>query len=49
MVPNTIAHWINNKAYPGTGGNTAAVTNPATGEVTGEVALGSVEAIQPGR
>jgi malonate-semialdehyde dehydrogenase (acetylating)/methylmalonate-semialdehyde dehydrogenase len=43
MAPNTIAHWINNKAYPGTGGNTAAVTNPATGEVTGEVALGSVE------
>ena len=43
MAPNTIAHWINNKAYPGTGGNTAAVTNPATGEVTGQVALGSVE------
>src|ERR1700694_6159173 len=43
MSPNTIAHWINNKAYPGTGGATAALTNPATGEVTGEVALGSVE------
>src|SRR6202165_3238754 len=43
MSPNTIAHWINNKSYPGTGGNTARVTTPATGEVTGEVALGSVE------
>ena len=39
----TIAHWINNKTYPGTGGATAPVTNPASGEVTGEVALGSVE------
>jgi malonate-semialdehyde dehydrogenase (acetylating)/methylmalonate-semialdehyde dehydrogenase len=43
MAPNTIAHWINNKAYPGTSGNTSPVTNPATGEVTGQVALGSVE------
>jgi len=42
-MTNTIAHWINNKAYPGTGGRTQPVTNPATGEVTGEVALGSVE------
>jgi hypothetical protein len=43
MATKTIAHWINNKAYPGTSGNTSPVTNPATGEVTGEVALGSVE------
>ena len=43
MATNTIAHWINNKAYPGTSGNTSPVTNPATGEVTGEVALGSVQ------
>ena len=43
MATNTIAHWINIKAYPGTCGNTSPVTNPATGEVTGEVALGSVE------
>jgi malonate-semialdehyde dehydrogenase (acetylating)/methylmalonate-semialdehyde dehydrogenase len=42
-MTNTISHWINNKAYPGASGNTAPVTNPATGEVTGEVALGSVE------
>jgi malonate-semialdehyde dehydrogenase (acetylating) / methylmalonate-semialdehyde dehydrogenase len=39
----TISHWINNKAYPGTGGGTLPVTNPATGEVTGQVALGSME------
>jgi malonate-semialdehyde dehydrogenase (acetylating)/methylmalonate-semialdehyde dehydrogenase len=43
MAANTITHWINNKAYPGTGGTTSPVTNPATGEVTGEVTLGSVE------
>jgi malonate-semialdehyde dehydrogenase (acetylating)/methylmalonate-semialdehyde dehydrogenase len=42
-MTNTISHWINNKAYPGASGNTAPVTNPATGEVTGEVALGSAE------
>jgi malonate-semialdehyde dehydrogenase (acetylating)/methylmalonate-semialdehyde dehydrogenase len=40
---NTIGHWINNKAYTGTSGTTAPVTNPATGAVTGQVALGSVE------
>ena len=39
----TIGHWINNKAYSGTSGASAPVTNPATGEVTGEVALGSVQ------
>jgi malonate-semialdehyde dehydrogenase (acetylating)/methylmalonate-semialdehyde dehydrogenase len=38
-----IAHWMNNDTYPGASGDTATVTNPATGEVTGEVALGSVE------
>lgn len=42
-MPNTISHWIDNKAYPGNSGATAPVTNPATGEVTGKGALGSVE------
>jgi malonate-semialdehyde dehydrogenase (acetylating) / methylmalonate-semialdehyde dehydrogenase len=42
-MTHTITHWINNKAYPGTGGTTSPVTNPATGEVTGEVTLGSVQ------
>ncbi|MDT7795671.1 MAG: malonate-semialdehyde dehydrogenase (acetylating) / methylmalonate-semialdehyde dehydrogenase, partial [Mycobacterium sp.] len=40
---NTISHWMNNKAYAGGGDNTSPVTNPATGEVTGQVALASVE------
>ncbi|MCW2688082.1 MAG: methylmalonic acid semialdehyde dehydrogenase [Mycobacterium sp.] len=43
MAATTITHWINNAPFPGASGNTAPVTNPATGEVTGEVALGSVE------
>ncbi|MGW3569116.1 CoA-acylating methylmalonate-semialdehyde dehydrogenase [Streptomyces sp. NPDC000941] len=38
-----IGHWANNKAFPGTSGRAAAVTNPATGAVTGEVALAHVE------
>ncbi len=39
----SISHWINNENYAGTSGNTAPVTNPATGVVTGQVALASVE------
>ncbi|QYB02698.1 CoA-acylating methylmalonate-semialdehyde dehydrogenase [Rhodococcus sp. USK10] len=39
----TISHWFDNKTFPGTSGNTAPVTNPATGAVTGQVALASVE------
>ena len=42
-MSNTISHWIDNKAFPGNSGATAPVTNPATGEVTGQVALASVE------
>ena len=40
---STIEHWINNDVFAGTSGSTAPVTNPATGEVTGAVALASVE------
>ncbi|MGC5256314.1 CoA-acylating methylmalonate-semialdehyde dehydrogenase [Gordonia sp. DT218] len=43
MSVNTIGHWLNNKAYPGTSSNSAPVTNPATGEVTGAVALANIE------
>jgi malonate-semialdehyde dehydrogenase (acetylating) / methylmalonate-semialdehyde dehydrogenase len=39
---STISHWINNAPFEGDSGDTAPVTNPATGDVTGEVALGSV-------
>lgn len=42
-MTNTITHWMNNKAFAGSGTATAPVTNPATGQVTGEVALASVE------
>jgi malonate-semialdehyde dehydrogenase (acetylating)/methylmalonate-semialdehyde dehydrogenase len=42
-MTNTIPHWINNKPYSGVGNNTSPVTNPATGKVTGELALASVE------
>jgi malonate-semialdehyde dehydrogenase (acetylating)/methylmalonate-semialdehyde dehydrogenase len=39
----TISHWIDNKSFAGSSTATAPVTNPATGEVTGQVALASVE------
>jgi malonate-semialdehyde dehydrogenase (acetylating)/methylmalonate-semialdehyde dehydrogenase len=42
-MSNTISHWLDNKAFPGNSGTTAPVTNPATGEVTGQVALAGVE------
>ncbi|MGK8491201.1 CoA-acylating methylmalonate-semialdehyde dehydrogenase [Nocardia asiatica] len=38
----TIAHWIDGKAFAGTGETTAPVTDPATGAVTGRVALANV-------
>jgi malonate-semialdehyde dehydrogenase (acetylating)/methylmalonate-semialdehyde dehydrogenase len=38
---NTIEHWINGTYVPA-GDRTAPVTNPATGKVTGQVALASV-------
>jgi malonate-semialdehyde dehydrogenase (acetylating)/methylmalonate-semialdehyde dehydrogenase len=42
-MTHTITHWINNKPYPGTDSTMSPVTNPATGAVTGEVALASVD------
>ncbi|MBB3039725.1 CoA-acylating methylmalonate-semialdehyde dehydrogenase [Hoyosella altamirensis] len=38
-----ISHWVDGKSFVGTSTKTAPVTNPATGEVTGQVALASVE------
>ena len=38
----TIAHWAGGKAFAGSSDRTAAVTNPATGQVTGQVALADV-------
>ncbi|MBI5339844.1 MAG: aldehyde dehydrogenase family protein, partial [Mycolicibacterium rufum] len=37
-----IAHWVNDEVFAGTSGASAPVTNPATGVVTGQVALASV-------
>ena len=39
----TIEHWADGKKFTGVSDRTAPVTNPATGQVTGEVALASVE------
>src|SRR4029077_10489432 len=41
-MTNTITHWVNNEAFEGSGSK-QPVTNPATGEVTGQVALATVE------
>ncbi len=41
-MSKTITHWTNNEVFTGSGGS-LPVTNPATGEVTGAVALASVE------
>ncbi|MFE7801882.1 CoA-acylating methylmalonate-semialdehyde dehydrogenase [Nocardia sp. NPDC057440] len=42
----TIAHWVDGKGFAGTSAATAPVTNPATGVVTGQVALASVEDVR---
>jgi malonate-semialdehyde dehydrogenase (acetylating)/methylmalonate-semialdehyde dehydrogenase len=38
-LTDVIAHWLDGKTYSGTSDRTAAVTNPATGEVTGTLTL----------
>jgi malonate-semialdehyde dehydrogenase (acetylating)/methylmalonate-semialdehyde dehydrogenase len=43
IEPAVIPHWIDGARTSGCSGNTAAVTNPATGIVTGEVVLATVE------
>src|SRR5690349_10245159 len=40
-----IPHWIDGARREGTSGRTGRVTDPATGEVTGEVALASAEEV----
>ncbi|MGE2834698.1 CoA-acylating methylmalonate-semialdehyde dehydrogenase [Mycobacterium sp. SMC-4] len=42
-MTTTISHWLGNEPFTGSSGATAPVTNPATGAVTGQVALASVE------
>ncbi|PQE01918.1 methylmalonate-semialdehyde dehydrogenase (CoA acylating), partial [Mycobacterium sp. EPG1] len=41
-MAKTISHWVNNEVFAGTSGASAPVNNPATGVVTGQVALASV-------
>lgn len=38
----TISHWADNKPFAGSSDRTAPVTNPATGQISGEVALADV-------
>jgi malonate-semialdehyde dehydrogenase (acetylating) / methylmalonate-semialdehyde dehydrogenase len=42
-MPRTIPHWIDGALRESTSGRTAPVTDPATGEVTGQVVLASVD------
>src|SRR4051812_30671669 len=44
-MPQHIPHWIDGARREGASGRTAPVTDPATGEVTGEVALASTEEV----
>ncbi|MEZ0341077.1 CoA-acylating methylmalonate-semialdehyde dehydrogenase [Mycobacterium sp. pV006] len=41
-MTTTIPHWLAGEPFTGNSGTTAPVTNPATGAVTGNVALASV-------
>lgn len=45
-TPQTIGHWIDGKAQPGSGSRAGDVTNPATGAVTARVAFAGPEEIE---
>ncbi|MCZ4519171.1 CoA-acylating methylmalonate-semialdehyde dehydrogenase [Rhodococcus ruber] len=42
-MTDVIAHWIDGKTYSGKSDRTSPVTNPATGEVTGSLALADTD------
>jgi malonate-semialdehyde dehydrogenase (acetylating)/methylmalonate-semialdehyde dehydrogenase len=42
-MTTTITHWADGAPFAGNSGNVAAVTNPATGQVSGQVSLASAE------
>ena len=42
-MTETVQHWCDGKIFAGDASTSAPVTNPATGAVTAEVALASVE------
>lgn len=44
-MPTEISHFIGGRQVPGRSGRSAPVFNPATGEVSGQVALASVEEV----
>ena len=44
-MPTHIPHWIDGARREGAGGRTGDVTDSATGEVIGEVALASTEEV----
>ncbi|MFN6548299.1 CoA-acylating methylmalonate-semialdehyde dehydrogenase [Mycolicibacterium nivoides] len=43
QLSKTISHWLNNDFFAGVSNVTAPVANPATGDVTGRVVLGSAQ------
>ncbi|MCW2831946.1 MAG: hypothetical protein JWP31_2638 [Aeromicrobium sp.] len=43
MTDTTISHWLDNATYAGRSGRFGDVTNPATGEVTAQVALADAD------
>jgi malonate-semialdehyde dehydrogenase (acetylating)/methylmalonate-semialdehyde dehydrogenase len=44
-MPTSIPHWIGGERREGASGRTAPVTDSATGEVLGEVALAATEEV----
>ena len=40
-MATTLYHWFDGASFEGTGGRFSDVTNPATGEVTAQLALAS--------
>ena len=42
-MATTLHHWKNGASYEGSGGRFSDVTNPATGEVTAQLAMASEE------
>ena len=47
-MPTPIPHWIDGARRDGTSGRTAPVTDPATGQVTGEVVLADTAEVSLG-
>jgi malonate-semialdehyde dehydrogenase (acetylating)/methylmalonate-semialdehyde dehydrogenase len=43
LTPAAVSHWINGKPDAATSGRSAAVTNPATGEIIAEVGFACIE------